>query len=135
MGKLFEFNKKNIDENEKIESVPEYLKTIENLIKKFRNQRIYFRGLSDSNYTLNPSIARLKDIKYLGLDIEIDGMKVEERIKEEKNLFNRFRKFSYEHKNRILNKWEALFLAQHYEVPTRLMDWRNMSMKMRHACE
>lgn len=36
---------------------------------------------------------------------------------------HRFRRFAYPHFEQPTNEWEALFLARHYELPTRLLDW------------
>ena len=41
----------------------------------------------------------------------------------EKKLFNRFRRFAYQELNGITSEWEAMFLARHYELPTRILDW------------
>ncbi|GBE04931.1 FRG domain protein [bacterium BMS3Abin10] len=115
-NQLFSFDDKNLKE-EKIDSVSKLIKKIEQNTKS--KKRIYYRGHSEKKYKLIPSIARFNDFKYLGIEIPPNT-----NFKEaEKNFLTRFRKHTYEHKGRILSMWEALFLARHYELPVRLLDW------------
>ena len=41
----------------------------------------------------------------------------------EYQLLNRFKRFGYQEFNRAASDWEALFLARHYDLPTRILDW------------
>jgi len=77
---------------------------------------IYFRGQADAEWGLRPSIGRL-DVRY--------GGRVLARYThdDERNLLHRFRRHTYSHLNRLLNEWEALFLARHHFLPVRLLDW------------
>jgi hypothetical protein len=73
----------------------------------------FFRGQSSSEYKLIPSIARLfKEVQ--------EGV-----LKQyEKEIFEDFkRKYSLFTDARPKNDKEFLFLAQHYGLPTRLLDW------------
>ena len=72
-----------------------------------------FRGVIDSSYQLMPSIGRLP---YLG-----DAVVEFER---EKALLKEFKmKSAMMLKVEPKNNWEWLSLAQHYGLPTRLLDW------------
>lgn len=44
-------------------------------------------------------------------------------LEAEEKLLNRFKRFAYQEFNREATDWEALFLARHYGLPTRIMDW------------
>jgi len=42
---------------------------------------------------------------------------------DERYLLHRFRRRAYPHLGRVVTAGEALFLARHYKLPTRLLDW------------
>lgn len=74
----------------------------------------FFRGHGDQNYTLTSTIGR-----------PVSGRPYRET--EEKRLFTEFKR-----RSKMLiqgaspaNEWEWLTLAQHFGVPTRLLDWTN----------
>jgi hypothetical protein len=68
-----------------------------------------FRGVSNSSYELLPSIARKKDSNF---------------NKTEHDLMWLFKSYGLPHIEHIpQNEWEWLCLAQHYRLPTRLLDW------------
>lgn len=73
----------------------------------------FFRGQSSVEYKLIPSIGRMfKDGKEKVL------------LQFEKEIFEDFkRKFSHYTDSRPRNDVEFLYLAQHYGLPTRLLDW------------
>jgi hypothetical protein len=77
---------------------------------------LYFRGVEDDTYELLPSIGRKQKV------LDQSGYLVK-NILEEKNLLQCFRRHTYEHHQRLLSEWEALFLARHHGLPTRLLDW------------
>lgn len=64
-----------------------------------------FRGLPDENYDLVTSLQRLGGNYY----------------KLEKNILRNFKKYSYE--LNVDSIWELMTIAQHYGLPTRLLDW------------
>ncbi len=88
---------------------------------------VYFRGQEDIGDPLLPSIGRKyifagRSVPYLDKD-------------QERNLLHRFRRASYNHFGGISNPWEALLLAQHHGLPTRLLDWtRNPMVAIFFAC-
>lgn len=85
---------------------------------------IYFRGESDREYELRPQIGRMVKEKRLYEEYQ------------ERNVLHRFRCQSYAYYQRILTDWEAIFLAQHHGLPTRLLDWtRNQLVALFWACQ
>ncbi len=73
----------------------------------------YFRG-DRCTSELRPSI---------GQDLKFAGQTLVANEDTERRLLNRFKRFSYGHLNRVQGDWEALFLARHYGLPTRILDW------------
>ena len=78
---------------------------------------LWFRGQSDSkNYRLVPAIGR--EHKYNGKSL--NGFP----ISSERSVLDRFRRHAYPYvNNRLMSEWEALLLARHHGLPTRLLDW------------
>ena len=68
-----------------------------------------FRGHEDVTFTLRPT----------------SGRKGDERARREKQIFRQFKRQARIHLQNSsgLSDWEWLTLAQHYGVPTRLLDW------------
>ena len=75
-------------------------------IGRFRS-RYAFRGLSDAAYPLATTLIRLGG-DYAGL---------------EKHLLRNFRKYAHRSVVQRDSVWHWLSVAQHYGLPTRLMDW------------
>jgi FRG domain-containing protein len=75
-------------------------------IQRFRSPYV-FRGLSDQSYGLHTSLIRL-------------GGRFE---KLEKHLLRSFRKYGQDMAQKCSSIWHLLSIAQHYGLPTRLMDW------------
>jgi hypothetical protein len=73
----------------------------------------YFRG-DQSKSMLRPSVGQ--DLDFAGQTLVADEIT-------ERKLLNRFKRFSYGHLDRVQSDWEALFLARHYGLPTRILDW------------
>lgn len=73
---------------------------------------ILFRGVSSANYDLTPKIKRKKiDDTYIYEDDR-------ERI-----IFDNFKRRAFTYLPNINNDWDVLAVAQHYGLPTRLLDW------------
>lgn len=67
---------------------------------------IWYRGQSNSDHNLIPSLLRYKN-----------------GIEKEQFLFNKFRRYAHKNFQNLENDWETLFDMQHYHIPTRLIDW------------
>jgi len=78
------------------------------------DEKLWFRGLSSGRYELLPSIGR--EQRYGG---KIKKFEPDDEI----FLLRRFRRRAYPYEKRVTDIWEALFLARHYGLPTRLLDW------------
>ena len=76
------------------------------LIQRFRSPFV-FRGLSDREYRLETSLTRL------GGPYDIL----------EKHLLRNFRKYGQMEAHVFPSFWHLLSIAQHYGLPTRLLDW------------
>jgi hypothetical protein len=93
-------------------SFTDFIGTIEN-IPKNKNNHFWYRGCGESSYTLEPRLYRHRTEK-----------RIEELVKLEYQLMTRFRQRSIPFHNRSLSDdWDTLFFMQHYEIPTRLLDW------------
>ncbi len=105
-------------ETAKISSLDDYVKLINILDRKFDYQQrddaplILCRGQEVSNWDLLPKLGRNE---FLSSDI----------LNKEKLIFEEFRRLSHPHLNfnSKYNEWDLLALAQHYRLPTRLLDW------------
>lgn len=73
---------------------------------RFRS-RYAFRGLSDAGYRLETTLIRLRG-KYASL---------------ERHLLRNFRKYAHRSVVESDSIWHWLSVAQHYGLPTRLLDW------------
>jgi hypothetical protein len=94
-----------------INTVQDLLAHVKMIIDKWNENRLWFRGLSHSNYHLEPSIYRKNIWKY---DME-----------EAKEIYTEFlrRAKPYITTRYRYSKWEWYHLMQHYGVPTRILDW------------
>lgn len=72
---------------------------------------LIYRGVSNSNYGLRPSVGRWTGPQ--------DG-----RLNYERRLLDEFKSRAVGYVEYLpKNDWEWLFLAQHHRLPTRLLDW------------
>ena len=86
-------------------------KTLLEIVKEVKaelgsSEVLWFRGQSNADYPLLPSLCR-----------GIDG------FSKEKFLFQKFLQLTLRVFPRRTNDWETLFDMQHYGLPTRLLDW------------
>ena len=74
---------------------------------------LWYRGCGNSNYELLPSLYRHPSKK-----------NINELVKLENELMTRFRQRSIPMQPRpFTDDWDILFFMQHYNIPTRLLDW------------
>lgn len=92
------------------------IKTIEDYTSKLYDfpETYYYRGQASTEFKLIPSIGRLLK----------DGAETRVLLQYEREIFEDFkRKYSMFTDVHPKNDMEFLFLAQHYGLPTRLLDW------------
>jgi hypothetical protein len=96
-----------------LQSLTHYVEVVQDLQNRARHA-LWFRGLTNSAYSLTPSFYRHP--KRLTSQTDINKL--------ENDMLTRFRQRSIPYRARdISDSWEALFFMQHYGVPTRLLDW------------
>lgn len=81
----------------------------------YKREELWFRGVSSKRHKLLPGIYRQP----------ANGAKPFDEI----NLFERFKALATPYTStHIDSQWEWYFLAQHYRLPTRLLDWTESLM-------
>ncbi|MBA3314891.1 MAG: FRG domain-containing protein [Planctomycetaceae bacterium] len=98
---------------------------------KKEDRLFFFRGHADSMWKCKPAIAR----EPFTLDAIYDGTPRPSRDNAEWVLFSRFRAMSAALEPlcvasvpRVEADWRRVVLAQHHELPTRLLDWTTKSL-------
>ena len=107
-GVTFQF-----EEGSAVKSVEQFLEEIRQFVGH-GDFGCYFRGEPGASHSLQPSIGRAHH--FLGKSLIFTP-------RQERNLLHRFRRHAYEFFHRVPSDWESLFLARHYGMPTRLLDW------------
>ncbi|HEV2545836.1 MAG TPA: FRG domain-containing protein [Stellaceae bacterium] len=106
MGELVAIDKK---------FVPHFVSALLDLRKEIDNRKLWYRGVSNCGYDLIPSIGRPHP--YAGREREPFSPA------EEIHLLHRFRRRAHPLVGHALTAGEAIFLARHHGLPTRLLDW------------
>jgi hypothetical protein len=107
----FELNGAKIVNKLEIHNLSEYLTHISYFKNKWKNEELWYRGVSQSSYKLIPGIYRETIWSY-----------------DKENAYNLFHNFIRQAKQMTnthcnLGKWEWYQMQQHYGLPTRLLDW------------
>jgi len=97
-----------------IASAEHFLAAVFKLRQTLSNRKLLYRGLPKASYKLLPSVGRPQE--YAKRNVELDDSA-------EINLLHRFRRRAFPHTDRVLAAGEAIFLARHHGLPTRLLDW------------
>jgi hypothetical protein len=97
---------------ETVESIRQYVELIEGILAG-GNSVPWYRGCRAGHSELKPTLFRHRDV------VDIDSLK-----KLERQVLSRFKQQCVPYLTRSLDEpWEYVFLAQHFGVPTRLLDW------------
>jgi hypothetical protein len=103
-----------IQERGDIRSIQAFVSSLFEVRSTVSNRKLWYRGNSKVDYELIPSIGR--PLEYLGKRVSLTS-------KEEAQLLHRFRRRAYPLVGRAMTAGEAIFLARHHGLPTRLLDW------------
>jgi type I restriction enzyme M protein len=101
-----------------VQSIEDFVARITE-IKANHKAVTWYRGHSKSSYRLVPTIGR---------EHRYNGRRITFSSKQEQQLLHRFRRRIYPHVSRILTDWEALLLARHHALPTRILDWSRLPL-------
>ena len=103
-----------------IRNVASLLRSVESELKRkrARTSPLWFRGCTDRDHSLVPSIGRPPY-----------------QLEHERPLINAFKQNAVQFlEHRPQTHWEWIFLARHHTVPTRLLDWTERSLLLKARC-
>ena len=110
---IMDTTRNNKIETRTAKSIFEFLKIVKDvesdLIRKNGDDYVIYRGQSVDE-DLFPKLGREK-------------YKCPNRFQFEMKIFNEFKRLSHTHLNKEYNDWDILAIAQHFGLPTRLLDW------------
>ena len=104
----------DIQERGDVTSAQDFVSSVFEVRAAVDNRKLWYRGHPKVTFELIPSIGR--PLKYLGKEVPLSS-------KEEIQLLHRFRRRAYPLVGRAITAGEAIFLARHHGLPTRLRDW------------
>lgn len=107
--------------NKPINSLMDYIDLVKQIIVGKNIKKPWFRGQEDCNWDLTPNIYRIKKTHY--------------KLEIENYVFNEFKRRAFTlYSEEMLPSIEKgsdmdwLFLMQHHNIPTRLLDWTRSSL-------
>ncbi len=98
----------------KITSLEMFVDEVFAVRKEHHDRKFWYRGIQKARYRLHPTVGR--KLKYSRKELTLDGAG-------EINLLHRFRRRTHPIVGHTMTAGEAIFLARHHSLPTRLLDW------------
>jgi hypothetical protein len=103
-----------IDQRCEVTTLLDFIKDQHDVRIANKHLKLWYRGLDSPDYSLVPTIGRPG---------EYGGRKWSYTFEDEWELLHRFRRRTYLEFGRLLSAGEALLVARHHGLPTRLLDW------------
>lgn len=103
-------------------SVIKTLNEFHEMVVSYRDSQVIYRGIQDKSYKLLTKIGR--SIINNQVDLKNPDYNNVVSYQTERAALEDFKRYSNPYiKDKPINDWEWLTLAQHHGLPTRLMDW------------